>query len=126
MQKWITTTLSASLIAIGLSSGAAMAQQSATGAGKAAITAAAPNFTDAQLQKFVAASQKVAVISEEFRPKVMASNDESARNKVLEQADEKMVRAVHDEGMTVDQFNGMNQALQQNPELVQRVQKMVK
>ncbi len=126
MQRWITTTLSASLIAIGLSSGAAMAQQSASGAGKAAITAASANITDTQLQKFVAASQKVAMISEEFKPKLVASKDEPARNKVLEQADEKMVRAVHEEGMTVDQFNGMNQALQQNPELVQRAQKMVK
>jgi hypothetical protein len=37
-----------------------------------------------------------------------------------------MVEAVHNEGMTVDQFNGINQALQQDPKLVQRVQEMVK
>ncbi|SHI25721.1 DUF4168 domain-containing protein [Pollutimonas bauzanensis] len=126
MQKWITSTLSASLLAAGLCGGAAMAQQSPPPAGNAPMAAPAANYSDAQLEKFVSASQKIAMISQEYTPKLEASKDEESRNKVFKQADDEMVKAVHDEGMTVDQFNGMNQAVQQNPQLVQRVQKMVK
>lgn len=127
MQRWLTTTLSTSLLAAGLYSGAVMAQQTPPAAsGQAPMAAPAANYSDAQLEKFVGASQKIAMISQEFTPKLQASKDETSRNEVFKQADEKMVKAVHDEGMTVDQFNGMNQAVQQNPQLVQRIQKMVK
>ena len=121
MQKWITTTLSASALVVGILSSSAMAQQA-----PAAAPAPAQNYSDAQLEKFVSASQKIAMISQEYTPKLEASGSEETKQQVYKQADEKMVEAVHQEGMTVDQFNGINQALQQNPELVQRVQKMVK
>lgn len=120
MQKWITTTLSASVLAVGILSTSAMAQQAP------AAAAPAQNYSDAQLEKFISASQKIAMISQEYTPKLQASENEATKQQVYKQADEKMIHAVHEEGMTVDQFNGINQALQQNPELVQRVQKMVK
>ncbi|PLC51793.1 hypothetical protein CR159_01870 [Pollutimonas subterranea] len=127
MQRRYTRTLPAILLTLGLSTGVAMAQQAAPSQSPSApATAPAANFSDAQLQKFVAASQKVAMISQEYTPKLQGSSDEGTRNKVFKEADEKMVEAVHAEGMTVDQFNGMNQAIQTNPQLVQRVQKMVK
>lgn len=127
MQKWIKTTFSTSLLAMGISSGAVMAQQNPpAGTAQAPMTAPAPNFSDAQLEKFVSASKKVAMISQEYTPELQASPDDASRKKVYKKADEKMVKAVHDEGMTVDQFNGINQALQQNPQLVQRVQEIAK
>ncbi|HUG59957.1 MAG TPA: DUF4168 domain-containing protein [Candidimonas sp.] len=120
MQKWITTTLSASVLAVGILSTSAMAQQAP------AAAAPAQNYSDAQLEKFISASQKIAMISQEYTPKLQASENEATKQQVYKQADEKMILAVHEEGMTVDQFNGINQALQQNPELAQRAQKMVK
>jgi hypothetical protein len=127
MQRRYTRALPAILLTLGLSTGAAMAQQAAPSQSPNAPAAApAANFSDAQLQKFVAASQKVAMISQEYTPKLQESSDEGTRNKVFKEADEKMVEAVHAEGMTVDQFNGMNQAIQTNPQLVQRVQELVK
>lgn len=128
MQRGIIRTLPATiLLTLSIGTGAAMAQQApATQSPNAPTAAPAANFSDAQLEKFVAASQQVAMISKEYTPKLQASSDEGTREKVFKEADEKMVKAVHSEGMTVDQFNGMNQAIQTNPQLVQRVQKLVK
>ncbi len=122
MHKRITIAISAGLLAL---SGAAMAQQQQAPAPKPGMTVPTPDYSDAQLERFVSASQKVAMISQEYTPKLQATQDEATKKKVFEEADGKMVKAVHDEGMTVDQFNGINQALQQDPKLVQRIQKMV-
>lgn len=122
MHKRITIAISAGLLAL---SGAAMAQQQQAPAPGPGMTVPTPDYSDAQLERFVSASQKVAMISQEYTPKLQATQDEAAKKKVFEEADGKMVKAVHDEGMTVDQFNGINQALQQDPKLVQRIQKMV-
>jgi len=125
MHKRITTAITTGLLAIGITSGAAMAQQPA--AQPAAPTAApASSYSDAQLERFVSASEKVAMISQEYTPKLQASQDETAQKKIFEEADQKMVKAVHDEGLTVDQFNGINQSLQQDPNLVKRVQEIAK
>lgn len=86
----------------------------------------APNYTDAQLSKFISASQKVAVISQEYTPKLQASKDEASQRMVVKEADDRMVQAVHEEGLTVDQFNGLNQAVQQDPKLLQRIQGLAK
>lgn len=123
----VTTVLTGAALAFG---GAALAQQPAAGApaaGAPPVPPAAgmnvptPDYSDAQLKRFVSATQKVALISQEYTPKLEATRDESARKKVFEEADGKMVKAVHDEGMTVDQFNGINQAVQRDPELARRV-----
>lgn len=117
MKLWITTACSAALLAFG-AAGPSMAQQA-----QAPATQQAPvNYSDAQLEKFVNASKKVAVISQEYTPKLQSSTDEATRQEVYREADEKMVGVVRNEGMTVDEFNGINQAIQQDPALMERVQ----
>ncbi|TEA79511.1 DUF4168 domain-containing protein [Allopusillimonas ginsengisoli] len=125
MHKRISNVISGCLLAAGLVSGAAMAQQSAAPAAAPQAAAPAANYSDVQLKQFVNASQKVAMISQEYTPKLEAAKDDAGKKQVFEEADAKMVDAVHKEGMTVDQFNGINQALQQDPKLVERVQQMV-
>lgn len=125
MHKRITTFLSTSMLALGLSSGAAIAQNTtANTQSGTSMSVPTPNYSDSQLERFVNASRKVAMISQEYTPKLEATANEAGKKKVFEEADGKMIKAVHDEGMTVDQFNGINQALQQDPKLVQRVQKI--
>ena len=77
--------------------------------------------TDAQLEKFASASQKVSVVADEYRPKLQAAKDDSARQQVYREADEKMVKVVQADGLTVDEFNGIGQAVQQDAQLRQRV-----
>lgn len=124
MKSWITTACSAALLAVGAAAAPAMAQQPASA--PAASQQAPVSYSDVQLEKFVSASKKVAVISQEYTPKFQSSNDEATRQQVYREADEKMVSVVRDEGLTVDEFNGINQAIQQDPALMERVQNIAR
>lgn len=125
MQKRIFSILSSAVIALGLSAGTAVAQQDAAQTQAPAEAAPAEDYSDAQLEKFVNASQQVAAISQEYTPKIEATSDQEDREKIFREADEKMVDAVEDEGLSVSEFNGINQALQQDPELEKRVTDML-
>lgn len=128
MQKRIIAILSTTMMAFGLAAGPAMAQSAQTPADQAAPAAtAAPSgsWSDAQLEKFISASRKVAVISQEYTPKIESTSNQQEREQIFREADEKMVDAVKDEGLTVNEFNGINQALQQDRELEQRVTQMI-
>ena len=134
MQKSTHAFITAAVLAAGMSSTAVMAQ-SATSAAPAqqgapmtqnAAPPQAPAIqpSDAQLEKFAGASQKVAVLADEYRPKLQAAKDDSARQTIYREADEKMVKVVRDDGLSVDEFNGIGQAVQQNPQLQQKLRAM--
>lgn len=122
MKTWITTACSAAVLALGVAA-PSIAQQSQA---PAATQQAPVNYSDSQLEKFVAASKKVAVISQEYTPRLQSTKDDATRQEVYREADEKMVQVVREEGMTVEEFNGINQAIQQDPALMQRVQNIAK
>lgn len=122
MKTWITTACSAAVLALGAAA-PSMAQQAQA---PAATQQAPVNYSDGQLEKFVNASKKVAVISEEYTPKLQSSADEATRQEVYREADQKMVEVVRKEGMTVEEFNGINQAIQQDPALMERVQNIAR
>lgn len=117
--------LSAAFLAAGLAAVPAMAQTAAP-AQAPAVQPVAPAVqpTDAQLQKFVQASQKVAAVAEEYQPKVHSSPDDGAREQVIREADEKMIQLVRADGLTVDEYNGISAAVQQDPQLRQRAIEM--
>ncbi|MCD0506014.1 DUF4168 domain-containing protein [Bordetella petrii] len=115
----------AAVLAASLAPAAAMAQ-AAPAAQPPAQMQPAIKPSDAQLQKFATASQKVAMVADEYRPKLQAAKDDTAREQVYREADEKMVRMVNADGLTVDEFNGIGQAIEQDPQLRQRVIEMAK
>lgn len=136
MQRSTHAFISAAVLAAGMSSAAVMAQNASTApppqqqgaAAQATQAPAAPKAitpSDAQLEKFAGASQKVAVVAAEYRPKLEAAKDDGARQTIYREADEKMVKLVRDDGLSVEEFNGIGQAVQQNPQLQARVQSMV-
>lgn len=104
------------LLAFGLIASPVMAQQ--------ANGAEATEYSDTQLQKFANASEKVAMVMQEYSPKVQEAGDEDQRQQLLEEADKKMVAHVQDEGLSVEEFNGINTAIQQDPEVLERMQKI--
>lgn len=125
MQKRIQSILSTTLIAFGLSA-PALAQTSATGTPAApAQTMSSQAFTDTQLENFISASREVAVISQEYSQRIESTTDQNERQQMLREADEKMVAAVQDKGITVDDFNSINQQLPQDPQLEQRVNNLL-
>ncbi|WP_459616567.1 DUF4168 domain-containing protein [Bordetella sp. 2513F-2] len=122
MQRSTQAFLAAAALAFGLAGTPALAQNAAPS------QSTVPQRTEpseAQLQKYVGASQKVAVVADEYRPKVQAAPDDNARESLLKEADEKMVQAVNADGMTVDEFNDISRAVQEDPELQQRLVAMM-
>ncbi|MDH4572411.1 MULTISPECIES: DUF4168 domain-containing protein [Salinicola] len=122
MQR-ITAFLAAAMMTTGLASAPVMAQESADSGAQA--QAPAQNFSDDQLQQFADASQDIAMISQDYTEQLQNASDEGEQQKIRQQANDEMVQAVQDSGMSVEQFNSIGQAIQQDPQLMQRVKGMV-
>ncbi|TFH88721.1 DUF4168 domain-containing protein [Billgrantia azerbaijanica] len=124
MQR-MTALFSAALLAVGLMGAQAQAQQDpAASPEQPAATAPAQDFSDEQLQQFADASQQIAMISQEYTQRLQKAEGEQAQQEVRQEANDKMVEVVEDSGLDVNTFNAIGQAIQQDPELMQRVQEM--
>ncbi|MCW4149401.1 DUF4168 domain-containing protein [Halomonas sp. 18H] len=120
MQR-LTTLLSAALLSTGLMAGVAQAQESSSA--EQAQTQA-QDFSEQQLQKFADASQEIAVISQEYTKQLQGAEGEDAQKSIRQEANDEMIQAVEESGLEVDTFNTIGQAVQQNPELMKKVQGM--
>lgn len=125
MQR-MTALFSAALLSLGLAATQVQAQEegAANAAGTPQAAASAQDFSDAQLQQFADASKEIAAISQEYTQQLQAAEGDEAQQSVRKEANDEMVQAVQDSGLEVDTFNAIGQAIQQNPELMQRVQEM--
>ncbi|XKH61826.1 DUF4168 domain-containing protein [Halomonas sediminis] len=124
--KRMTALFSAALLAAGFMTATAHAQQDSA-QDPATTQQSAPmaqDFSDQQLQQFADASQEIAVISQEYTERLHGAEDESAQQEVRAEANDKMIEVVENSGLDVDTFNAIGQAIQQNPEMMQRVQEM--
>ncbi|WP_110657900.1 DUF4168 domain-containing protein [Salinicola halimionae] len=124
MQR-ITAIIAAALMTTGMASTAAMAQDNANSAPQSQSQAPAKNFSDEELQQFADASQEIASISQNYTEKLQNASDEGDQQKIRQKANDEMVEAVNDSGMDVEKFNSIGQAIQQDPQLMQRVKGMV-
>lgn len=107
-----------------------MAPRSAAPAAGAAPMPAQPgsvgaNVSDEKLRQFVASSQRVSLISQEYEQKFNATADESARQQIANEAHTKMVQAVESTGLSVPEFTGIGQAVETDAALRDRAQKFV-
>lgn len=128
MQR-MTALFSAALLATGLMSATAHAQQdqeSTQNQDSMATQEAAPatDFSDEQLEQFAEASQEIATISQEYTERLQEADDESAQQEVRTEANDRMIEVVEDSGLDVDTFNEIGQTIQQDPEMMERVQEM--
>lgn len=124
--KRMTALFSAALLSAGLMTATAHAQENAAAnaAEQSQATAPAQDFSDAQLQQFADASKEIAVLSQEYTERLQSAEGEEAQQQIRVEANEEMVSVVEESGLDVDTFNAIGQAIQQNPELMQRVQEM--
>lgn len=122
----MSALFSAALIAAGLVTAQAHAQQEPAQdpAVQAQAEAPAQEFNDDELQQFADASQEIAVISQEYTERLHAAEDEQEQQEVRMEANDRMVEVVEQNGLDVDTFNAIGHAIQQDPELMQRVQQM--
>ncbi|WP_110667866.1 DUF4168 domain-containing protein [Salinicola halophilus] len=124
MQR-ITALIAAATMTAGIVSAPAMAQDTANGGAQTQSQgAAAQNFSDEQLQQFADASQEIAAVSQDYTEQLQNASGDEEQQEIRQQANDEMVQAVQDSGMSVEQFNSIGQAIQQDPQLMQRVQGM--
>ncbi|GAA5236163.1 hypothetical protein GCM10025795_44280 [Verticiella sediminum] len=117
----------------GAPAAAAPAPGAAPGAGAAPGMSAAPGaadgasaaVTDAQLEKFVESAQKVAALSNEYNQRLQQAEGTDNQQQIVAEANDRMASAVEESGLTVEEFNGISQAIEQDPQLHARAQQML-
>jgi len=87
-------------------------------------SAPAQDFSDEELEQFAEASQEIATISQDYTERLQEADDESAQEEVRTEANDRMIEVVEDSGLDVDTFNEIGQTIQQDPEMMERVQEM--
>lgn len=61
------------------------------------------------------------MVAEEYQPKLLSSPDDNTRQQIIHEADQKMIQLVTANGLTVEEYIGISEAVQQDPQLRQRV-----
>ena len=149
MQKRIAALCSVALFSAGVASTAAIAQnapvsritessapsassaaqpsaQSPSAAPVQAAPGASANITDEKLQKFVASAQEVAVLTQQYTQRLNGVSDQASQQQVVQEANQRMEQAIQANGLTVQEFNGISDAVERDPALSQRAQQMLR
>jgi hypothetical protein len=85
-----------------------------------------PDFSDARLKAFAAASAKVMDIRQEYWPQVQAASSEEEMRRLTKIAQKKMLETVAAHGLTMDQYNEIVAAAKDDPDLIERIKKLEK
>jgi hypothetical protein len=81
--------------------------------------------SDAKLESFVVAALAVNDLMTEWSPRIQGAKDENEANTLRQQAQSEFVAAVEQtEGITIEEYQTIGQAAQQDPELNARIQKI--
>lgn len=123
MHQSMKAFLAAAAIAFGLSSPYALAQGAQENAVPATTQAIQPN--DTQLTHYVSTYKQVAQTAAEYQPRLEAAPDDAARQNIIQEADQRLVSVVKQSGMSLDEYNGISLAIQQDPNLRQKVESML-
>ncbi|WP_440997486.1 DUF4168 domain-containing protein [Arhodomonas sp. SL1] len=86
---------------------------------------AAEPVNDAQLERFSEAMGEIQEIRQDYSGQLEGVQDQEKARELQQQANEEMVQAVEDTGMSVEEYNNISQQLRQNPELAERLQQMM-
>jgi hypothetical protein len=84
--------------------------------------APAPNVSDSQLKSFAVASLEVDKISQEYAPKLQAAQTPTDQDAVRKEATQKMVAAVQQKGLSVDDYRRIAVAARSNPDLARKIE----
>lgn len=117
------TALTIALAALFAAGGTALAQD-AQGTGQPAFGEATPEtaVTDQTVDTFVDAFVAVQGIREDFTERLHGASDEAEAQALQQEAQEEMMRAVEQSGMSVQEYNEVAMELQNDPALMERVQ----
>lgn len=87
---------------------------------------AAPSIDDAQLQAFVAALREVDAIEQRYGAELEGAESDADRQSVIAEANDAMIEAIEETpGITVQEYIGVLQQAQADPELNARIMAML-
>jgi hypothetical protein len=78
-----------------------------------------------QLDSFVTATVRIITIQHQAQQEMAATEEPAQQEQVRNQALQMIVAAVEDEGLTVDEYNGIVQQVEADPELGETVQQRI-
>jgi hypothetical protein len=105
-------------LAAGLPSAPAAAQQ---GAAPPAETGATGDFSQAKLQSYAAAVMKVQEIDRSWQPRIQQAQDQQEAEAMTTEATTQMIGEIESQGLSVEEYNAITQAAQQDRELYDRI-----
>ncbi|MFU8878725.1 MAG: DUF4168 domain-containing protein [Wenzhouxiangellaceae bacterium] len=115
--------LSAISLALGLALAAPVAAQQAAPPPQPAQQEI--EVTDSDLDSFADAQMSIMQIQQDYSQRLQNADNPDAANQLQQEANEKMVGAVEEAGLDVESFNAIAMAIQNDPELQQRLQEML-
>jgi len=117
------TALTIALAALFAAGGTALAQSYEGGQPAfGETTPATAALTDQTIDTFVDAFVAVQDIRENYTERLHSASEESEAQALQQEAQEKMLQAVESAGMSVQEYNEVALALQNDPQLMERVQ----
>lgn len=126
MTKLKTRLVSASLAALFMVAGASqVSAQQATQATQPAPAIQASDISDQKLEKFADSLGEIMEIREDFTAKLEKTGDPAEAQQLQQEANEKMMSSVEGNDLSIEEYNAINQAVQSDPQLRDRVIAMV-
>lgn len=80
------------------------------------------DVSDEEIESFAAAMSDVQQLGQEWTQRMEETEDQEELSEMQQQAQEEMIGAIEDHGMTVEEYNEIATAAQQDPELAQEIQ----
>jgi hypothetical protein len=110
------TVLPAGMLALLMSLG------TATAAAQGAQGQQAMDVSDQKLEQFVEAVTEVQSVQQEYAAEIQSTQEAAEAQALRQEAQEKMVGAVEDAGLSVTEYNQISQQLQSDPGLSDRLE----
>ena len=80
-----------------------------------------PDFSDQELQQFAEAATDIQEISAQWEPRLQQAETQEEIEQVRQAANEEMVEAIEDNGLSVEKYSEIYMSAQSDPELNERV-----
>lgn len=103
----------------------ALAQGQGQGQQQYQPPAAQGQVSDAQLQSFVEAQTKVNEIQVKYSEKIQSTQDPEKAQTLQSEAQDKMIKAVDEAGLDVQEYNQIAQQMSRDPEMRARIQELM-
>lgn len=116
------------IAALGLAvmmAGPAIAQTQGSQSGQMpSATQPTQNFSQKQLQSFADASIEIRDIRQSARQAMQQAGSQNEKTQARKQAQQDMLAAIKDSGLTLKEYNQIGRAARSNPQLAQQIEQM--